>query len=98
MTRHISISVNDNPIEMDYFVQRFIDHTVYGMVSSLEGITDISDIEIKINGNDANISVNNNSVSLNDFVANIVSSTMRGMVSSLKGVEKTERIQIAIQR
>lgn len=98
MTRQINLSVDDTPIEMDYFVQSFIDHTVFGMVSSLEGIYDISDIEIKINGNDATISVNNNSLPLKDFVAAIISSTVRGMVSSLKGVEKAETIQIGIQR
>ena len=98
MTRRIRLSVNDSPIEMDYFVQGFIDHTVYGMVSSLEGIKDIGDIEIEINGNDVNIFVNEKAVPLNDFVATIVSSTVRGMVSSLKGIEKTERIKIAIQR
>jgi hypothetical protein len=98
MTRKISLSVDDSPIEMDYFVQNFIDHTVFGMVSSLEGVADINDIEIKINGNDAAISVNNNSLPLKDFVAEIISGTVRGMVSSLKGVEKPETIQIGIQR
>ena len=98
MTRRISLSVNDHPIEMDYFLQGFVDHTVYGMVSSLEGMNDIHDIEIETNGNGANISVNGNPVPLNDFVAAIVSSTLRGLVSSLKGVEETRKIQISIQR
>jgi hypothetical protein len=98
MTRHISLIVNDSPIEMDYFVQGFVDHTVYGMVSSLEGIKEIHDIEIKIDGGDTKISINGNPVPLNDFVSTIVSSTMRGMVSTLKGVEKTGRIQVTIER
>jgi len=98
MTRHISLSVNDSPIEMDYFVQGFIDHTVCGMVSSLEGIYDIITIEIGINGADVSITVNNNSVPLKDFPAAIVSSTIRGMVSALKGVEKAETIRIGIQQ
>ena len=82
MTRQISLSVNDSPIEMDYFVQGFIDHTVYGMASGLEGVSDIRDIEIEINGNDTAITVNGDSVPLNDFVATIVGNTVRGMVSS----------------
>ncbi len=98
MTRRISLIVNDSPIEMDYFVEGFIDHTVYGMVSSLEGVKEIHDIEIEMNGSDAKISINGNPVPLNDFVSTIVSTTMRGMVSSLKGVEKTGRIQIGIER
>jgi hypothetical protein len=98
MTRHISLIVNDSPIEMDYFVQGFVDHTVYGMVSSLEGIEEIHDIEIKIDGGDTKISINGNPVPLNDFVSTLVSSTTRGMVSTLKGVEKTGRIRVAIER
>jgi hypothetical protein len=98
MTRKIKLSVDDSPIEMDYFVQSFIDHVVFGMVSSLEGIHNISDIEIKIDGNDAAVSANNNAVPLNDFASAIISSTVRGMVSPLKGVERAERIKIGIHR
>jgi hypothetical protein len=98
MTKRISLSVNDAPIEMDYFVQRFVDHTIAGILSSLEGVGDMSDIGVKINGKDVSVSVNADKVPLNDFVAAIVGSTVRGMVSSLKGVESTEKIQIGIQR
>jgi len=98
MTRKIELSVNDSPVEIDYFVQSFIDHTVFGMASSLEGITNVNDIEIQINGKDAVILINRNAVPLNDFAAAIISSTVKGMVSPLKGVEKAERIQIAVQR
>jgi hydrogenase maturation factor len=98
MTKWISLSVNNALIEMDYFVQRFVDHTVGGIVSSLQGVADVSDIEVKIEGSDVSIFVNGGDVPLNDFVAAIVSNTVRGMVSSLKGVESTEKIRIGIQR
>jgi hypothetical protein len=98
MTKRISLNVDDAPIEMDYFVQRFVDHTVGGIVSSLEGVAEVSEIEVKINGDHVSVSVNGSDVPLNDFVAAIVSSTVRGMVSSLKGVEITEKIRIGIQR
>lgn len=98
MTRQIHLNVNDAPIETDYFVEGFVDHTVAGMVSSLEGIGDIRSIEMKINGTDVALSVNAESVPLNDFAAAIVGSTVRGMISPLKGVENTDRIQIGIER
>ena len=98
MTRRVSLSVNEAPIEIDYFVQGFIDHTVAGMVSSLEGIGEINNIEVKVNGNDVTIYANGKSVPLKDFVVGIVKSTVRGMISSLKGVESTEKIYIGIQR
>jgi hypothetical protein len=98
MTRRISLSVNDAPIEMDYFVQGFVDHTVVGMVSSLEGVGDINDIGVSVNGNKATVSVNSDKVPLNEFAAAIVSSTVRGLVSSLKGAENPQKIQIGIER
>lgn len=98
MTKRISLSVNDVPIEMDYFVQRFVDHTVGGVVSSLEGVADMHDIEVRINGNDVSVSVNSDDVPLNEFASAIVGNTVRGMVSSLKGVGSTEKIRIGIQR
>ena len=98
MTKRIGLSVNDAPIEMDYFVQRFVDHTVGGIVSSLEGVGDMRDIEVEINGTSVSVSVNAGDVPLNEFAVAIVSNTVRGMVSSLKGVESTEKIRIGIQR
>ena len=98
MTRRISLSVNDNPIEIDYFVQGFIDHTMAGIVSSLEGINEISDIKIEISDSVSRLSVNGDSVPLNDFTDSIISSTVMGMVSSLKGVERSDKIEIIVQR
>ena len=98
MTRRISLSVNNAPIDLDYFVQGFIDHTVVGMVSGLEGVGEPNEITIEINGEDVGINVNSNPVPLNEFVVSMVINTLRGMVSSLKGGEKAEKIQIGIQR
>ena len=36
MTRQVSLLVNDQPVELDYFVQGFIDHTIGGMLVSLK--------------------------------------------------------------
>ena len=48
MTRQVSLSVNDAPIELDYFVQGFIDHTIDGILSSLEGIGETGSVNISI--------------------------------------------------
>ena len=42
MTRRINLSVNEVPVEIDYFVQGFIDHTVAGMIAALEGTGEIT--------------------------------------------------------
>ncbi len=98
MTRRISLIVDDSPIEMDYFVEGFVDHTVYGMVSSLEGIKDISEIRLEIDNKDVDLAVNNETINLNDFVTNILGNTAKGMVSSLKGVNRAKKILITIRR
>lgn len=98
MTRHIKLSVNDRPIDMDYFVQAFLDHTIYGMISSLEGVKEVRDVKIDILGVDTNLLVNGHTVDLNRFVATLMCNTLRGMVMSLKGVDTIDKIQIAIER
>ncbi len=98
MTRRISLDVNDCPIDMDYFVQGFVDHTVYGMISSLEEVGEINIIEINVDGDSIEISVNCNPLPLNNFVASIMKSSLKGMVSPLKGAENTEKIHIVVQR
>lgn len=98
MTRRISLSVNDAPIDLDYFVQGFIDHTVVGMVSGLEGVGEANEITIEINGEEVAVGVNGDPVPLNPFVVSMVINTVRGMISSLKGVEDTKKIKIGIAR
>ena len=99
MTRRIGLSVNDETIEMDYFVQGFLDHTVVGMVSSLEGVGDIDEAAISVEGENTAVWVNGKPLTLNDFAATIVATTVRGMVSALKGVEGAEeKIRVAVQR
>ena len=50
MTRQISLSVNDVPLELGYFVAGFIDHTVSGLVSALEGTGEIEILDLSIAG------------------------------------------------
>ena len=98
MTRHISLSVNDQPIELDYFVQNFIDHTVGGILSALEGIGVVKSIDLSIEGDEVAINVNDSVVPTNPFVKRIVRNTVLGMLSSLKGVQKIDRVRISIVR
>ena len=96
MTRRISLSVNDIPIELDYFVQRFIDHTLSGMVSTLEGTGEIESLDVSIEGDRVTINLNNALVPINPFVNKIIRNTTVGMVSPLKGVSEINKINISI--
>lgn len=98
MTIAVSISVNDAPVDLDYFVQGFVDHTVNGMVSGLEGVRDAKNLEITLDGSKLTINVNSTPLSLNEFVSKIARNTLLGMVSSLKGVSEVKKLRISISR
>ena len=98
MTRQISLVVNDVPIELDYFVQGFIDHTISGMVEALEGTGEIKNLELSVEGGKVIINLNGGAVPINPFVAKIIRNTIVGMVSSLKGVSEINRLNISIKR
>lgn len=98
MTRQVSLSVNDQPIELDYFVQNFIDHTTGAMLASLEGTGEIEKVNISIEGDKVAIQLNDASVPANPFVQKIIKNTVTGMISSLKGVGEINKVNISIQR
>ena len=98
MTREVSLSVGGQPITLDYFVQGFIDHTVGGMVSSLEGVGTIQRVEFSIEGDDITVNLNGAHLPTKPFVNKLIGDTVRGMVSPLKGVGETNSIKIVVQR
>ena len=98
MTREVSLLVNDQPIALDYFVQGFVDHTVCGMLASLEGVGTIQRVEVSIEGANVTVSLNNARLTINPFVSKIVRNTTIGMVSSLKGVDKPDSVEVVVQR
>ncbi|MFC1956994.1 hypothetical protein ACFLVY_01680 [Chloroflexota bacterium] len=98
MTREVNLLVNEQTIELDYFVQGFIDHTIAGMLESLEGVGTVDTADINIRGDNVNVTVNNNEVPLNPFVTRIIRNTVIGMLSSLKGVSDINTVRITTQR
>lgn len=98
MTRQVSLLVNDQPIELDYFVQNFIDHTIGGILAGLEGVGEIKSVVISIEGDKVTINLNNAVLPINPFVSKIVRNTTVGMVSSLKGVGEISRVNITIKK
>jgi hypothetical protein len=98
MTREVSLLVNGQPVTLDYFVQGFIDHTVGGMLSSLEGVGDMQRVELSIEGDDVTVDLNGAHLLTNPFVSKIIRNTVRGMVSSLKGVGGADSVRVIVQR
>ena len=98
MTRQISLLVNDQPIELDYFVQNFIDHTTGGILAGLEGVGEIKSVCIFIEGDKVTINLNDVVLPINPFVSKIIRNTIVGMVSSLKSVGLINKVNITIKR
>jgi len=98
MTEHINLVVNDQPIELDHFVEGFIENTIDGMLASLKGTEALNSLEIFIEGDGININLNNNPLTTNPFVSKIMINTIAGMVSSLKGVSEINKVSITVKR
>ena len=98
MTRQVSLLVNDQPIELDYFVQNFIDHTIGGILAGLEGVSGIESVAILIEQDEITINLNDALLPINPFVSKIIRNTVVGMVSSLKGVVDVNKVNITIDR
>ena len=99
MSKQVSLSVNDKPIDLDYFVHSFIDHTVGGMLASLEGTGEIESLDLAIDeAGQVTVNLNNTAVKINVFVNEIIKSTVTGMLSPLKGVSEVNKVNISIRR
>ena len=98
MTREINLMVNDQPIELDYFVQGFIDHVMGGMIAALKDTGEIRSLDVSILGDTVTINLNNATVATNPFVNRVTRNTIVGMVSSLKGVSNIDRVDLSIRR
>ena len=96
-SRQLSLSVNDAPIKLDYFVRDFIDHVLGGILAGLEGTGEIESLDVSIEGDKVTINLNNAVVPINPFVNKIIRNTIVGMVSSLKGVSEINRMNINVR-
>ncbi len=100
MTRKISLSVNDTPINLDYFVAGYLDHVTGGIIASLKGASEIKNLELNIDGDGiVTVNLNGADIPLNFFATEIVKSTVTGIVAPLKGVEgPITKLELKIDR
>jgi len=99
MTRQVSLSVNDVPINLEYFVEEYLDHVIGGILASLKDTEEIASLALSIN-NEGQVTINLNDadVPIKYFPNEIIKSTILGMVSTLKGVDEIDRLEITIKR
>ena len=99
MTKKVSLTVNDVPIKLDFFVEGYVEHVTAGILASLKDTGEIKDLELDIdNEGQVKINLNGSEVPLSYFPIEIIRNTVFGMVSNLKGVNQVERLKITIIR
>jgi hypothetical protein len=96
VTKKITLTVNGGPIALDYFVEAFIDHTVRGMIESLEGTEPIRELRLSINEDKVDVQLNGKPVATNRFASKIIKSTVWGMISPLKGVSDPKQLKLEL--
>jgi hypothetical protein len=99
MTSRVSLSVNDAPIELDYFVHGYIDHVITGIIASLRDTGEIASLQLNLdNEGKVTINLNDAGVPIKYFPNKIIKSTILGMVSPLRGVGEVNRLEITVSR
>ncbi len=100
MAGEVNLSVNNIPINLDHFVRSYIEHTVGGIVASLNDTGEIESLELTIdNEGQVAIQLNNAEVPIKYFPIEIIRSTILGMIAPLKGVEgEVNTLEITISR
>ena len=98
MTVQLFLTVNEEPVQTDYFVAGYIDHVISGIVESLENTGPIKDLNLSIKNNKVILDLNGSELPLNEFVNKIIIGTLIGMISTLKGVNTIEKLNILLHK
>lgn len=91
------LRVNNEPVELNAFVEEFLARTAVGAASSLKGVADVQILQLYLERGDVSVVVNGEDISLTPFPNDIIASTLIGLVSSLKGVSKVESLKVFVK-
>ncbi len=97
MSRQVSLSVNNEPIRLEFFAGNLIENVVGGIIATLEGVEEPKEVELVINQDTVSLSVNEAQVPTNAFVSKVMTSTIFALASCLKGVGQIEDLRIDIK-
>lgn len=97
-SRRVSLTVNDSPVPLDYFVQSLVDHVVRGILEALENTGSPETIELAIAPAGVALKVNRTAVPTNAFVSKVITNTLFGLAGSLKGVGKINTLKVEIKK
>jgi len=94
----LKLTVNEIPIQTDHFVAGFVEHTISGMIESLEGASKIKDLTLMIDGDAVAIELNGKKLQTNVFASRIIKSTVAGMLAPMKGVSAVKKVTVNINK
>ena len=94
----LRLTINDIQIKTDHFVKGFVEHTISGMIESLEGSGEIKDLTLAIDGDAVAIELNGKKLPTNVFASRIIISTVAGLLAPLKGVSDTKKVTVIINK
>lgn len=89
--------INNNPTELNPFVEEYLARISIGIAASLKGVDYIRSVEIHHEHEDVTIAVNGEDVSLTPFPVKIISDTLRGLVSALKGADDIKSLHVSVE-
>ena len=98
MAVNLILKVNDAPINTDHFVAGFVEHTVSGMVASLEGAGNADNMALSVDGEIVRLELNGIHLPTNVFAGRLIKSTIMGMLAPLKGVKDVKKVSIVIDK
>jgi hypothetical protein len=100
MARNVTLTVNNLPVNLDYFVSKYLDSVVGGIIASLHDTGDIEELDLVIdNEGQVKITLNGSDIPLKYFPIDIIRSTIFGMMAPLKGVEgEVNTLEITIRK
>jgi hypothetical protein len=98
MTDNLSLIINDAPIQTHPFVEKFIEHTVSGMIEALKGTGKIKDLNLNVEGDQVTLNLNGVPIPINTMTSKMIRSTIFGMVSTIKGMEDINTLSIIVHK
>ena len=76
MIDNFRLVINDKAIDTHPFIEKFIEHTINGMLESLKDTGKIKDLDLTIKGGDVKINLNGELVHTNSMTSKLIKNTI----------------------
>jgi hypothetical protein len=98
MIGNFQLLINDKAIDTHPFIEKFIEHTVNGMLEALKDTDKIKDLDLTVEGEEVQINLNGTLVHTNSMTSKLIESTIFGIVSTLQGVQDIKNLSINVHK